>query len=36
MAVTRPEPDAVDGVQADDATAERWRRRLAEVTEAQG
>jgi O-succinylbenzoate synthase len=34
MAVTRPEPDAMAGVRADAATAERWRRRLAEVTAA--
>jgi O-succinylbenzoate synthase len=36
MAVTRPEPDAIDAVRADNATAARWRQRLAEVRAAQG
>ncbi len=36
MAVTRPEPDAIDAVRADSATVVRWRERLAEVTAAQG
>ena len=36
MAVTRPEPDALDAVRADAATAVRWRQRLADVKAAQG
>jgi o-succinylbenzoate synthase len=36
MAVTRPEPDAMAAVRADDATVARWRQRLAEVQAAQG
>jgi O-succinylbenzoate synthase len=36
MAVSRPEPDAIDAVRADVLTAARWRRRLAEVQAAQG
>ena len=36
MAVTRPEPDALDAVRADAATAVRWRQRLADVMAAQG
>jgi o-succinylbenzoate synthase len=36
MAVTRPEPDAIDSVRADDATVARWHRRRAAVQAAQG
>jgi O-succinylbenzoate synthase len=36
LAVSRPEPDAIDAVRADVLTAARWRRRLAEVQAAQG
>jgi len=36
MAVTRREPDALDAVRADAATAVRWRQRLADVKAAQG
>jgi o-succinylbenzoate synthase len=36
IAVTRPEPDAMAAVRADDATVARWRQRLAEVQAAQG
>jgi O-succinylbenzoate synthase len=36
MAVTRPDPDAIDAVRADDVRTARWRRRLAEVRAAQG
>jgi o-succinylbenzoate synthase len=35
MAVTRPEPDAMAAVRADDATVGRWRQRLVEVQAAQ-
>jgi hypothetical protein len=34
--VTRPEPDAMAAVRADDATVGRWRQRLVEVQAAQG
>jgi O-succinylbenzoate synthase len=36
LAVTRPEPDALEAVEADPVTVERWRRRLAAVQAAQG